>query len=83
MKKSSFLTTHNFQTQMGREIVFKNEMRKNKKFQSQINQSDNFSEKWKWQNMIFEENILTTIIDAKKNLKPSRDFINKFSLEIL
>ncbi len=83
MKKSSFLTTHNFQTQMGREIVFKNEMRKNKKFERQINKFDNFSEKWKWQNMIFEENILKTIIDAKKNLKSSKDFINKYNLEIL
>ena len=83
LKKSSFLTTHNFQTQMGREIIFKNEIRKNKKFKIQIDKSDNFSEKWKWQNMIFEKNILKTIIDAKKNLKPSKLILNNFEFKIL
>lgn len=82
MNKSSFLTTHNFQTQMGREIVFKNEIRKNSKFKKEI-KSDNFSEKWKWQNMLFEKNILKTIIDAKKNIQPTNYLIKKAEFEII
>lgn len=81
--KSSFLTTHNFQTQMGREIVFKNEMKKNKKFQDDINKDKNFSEKWKWQNMLFEENIIATIKDAKNNIKPSNLLVNNYRFKII
>ncbi len=79
----SFLTTHNFQTQMGREIVYNNEIRKNKKFQKEMSLDQNFSEKWKWQNMVFEKNILSTIKDAKLHIKPSKRLINNFGFEIV
>ena len=36
-KNSSFLTTHNFQTQFGRQVVYQNELALSKKFSSVIN----------------------------------------------
>ena len=83
MNESSFLTTHNFQTQMGREIIFKNECIKNKIFKKNMEKKDSFSEKWKWQNMVFEENIIETIKSAKTNLIPIADQYKNIELEII
>ena len=68
---------------MGREIVYNNEIRKNKKFQKEMSLDQNFSEKWKWQNMVFEKNILSTIKDAKLHIKPSKRLINNFGFKIV
>ena len=66
---SSFLTTHNFQTQFGREVVFEIEKLLNKKFNSEVKKLEKsypYIEVWRWQNYMFEEKIIKTIEDARK-----------------
>ena len=54
---SSFLTTNNFQTQFGRQVVFNNELYLEESFKEKIAEL-NISEVWKWQNSMFEEKYL-------------------------
>jgi len=65
---ASFLTTNNFQTQFGREVVFNNENNLDSNFSSKFN-IDNSDHLWKWQNLMCEENILETIKIAKNGFK--------------
>ena len=65
---ASFLTTNNFQTQFGREVVFNNENNLDSNFSSKFN-IDNYDHLWKWQNLMCEENILETIKIAKNGFK--------------
>jgi len=83
MNEGSFLTTHNFQTQMGREIVFKNECNKNITFRNKMKNSESFSENWKWQNMVFKKNIIETISSAKKYLTPIKSKYKMIELEVI
>ena len=69
---SSFLTTKNFQTQFGREVVFQLEKKLNIKFQKQvekIKKKNPSIEVWRWQNQMFEKKIVSTINDARKEFK--------------
>ena len=78
---SSFLTTYNFQTQFGREVVFEIEKIMNKKFLNDVKKLEKnnpHSEVWKWQNYMFEKQIIKTIKDASKNLG---EFEKLFKLE--
>ena len=71
-KDSSFLTTQNFQTQFGREVVFQLEKKLNIKFQKQvekIKKKNPSIEVWRWQNQMFEKQIVSTINDARKEFK--------------
>jgi len=71
-KGASFLTTHNFQTQFGREVVFYNELILNKKFRKKvekIKKKNQFLEVWRWQNCMFESNIISTMKHSKKGLQ--------------
>ena len=65
---ASFLTTNNFQTQFGREVVFNNENNLDSNFSSKFN-IDSSDHLWKWQNLMCEENILETIKIAKNGFK--------------
>ncbi len=73
---SSFLTTNNFQTQFGREVVFENELILNSKFKNKVkklnkkNQSLNL---WRWQDYSFEKDILESMKIAKKALNKLKD----------
>ena len=70
--KSSFLTTHNFQTQFGREVVFEIEKLLDKKFNSEVKKLEKtnpFIEVWRWQNYMFEKKIIKTIENARKTFK--------------
>ena len=69
LQDSSFLTTKNFQTQMGREIIYRNELFINKEFGNKMKNTKFFEEPWKWQNLLFEKNILNTMQQARKKLK--------------
>ena len=87
---ASFLTTHNFQTQFGRQVVYNNEKELNKSFKDEVVnlQKDNsFLEVWKWQNCMFNENILDTIIKTKSglnNLKSEfEEKFKKFDVQII
>lgn len=78
---SSFLTTHNFQTQFGREVVFEIEKLLDKKFYSEVKKlekSNPYIEVWRWQNYMFEEKIIKTIEDSRKMFKVLK---KKFSEE--
>tara|TARA_B100001250_G_scaffold388295_1_gene386437 strand:+ start:248 stop:1159 length:912 start_codon:yes stop_codon:yes gene_type:complete len=87
---SSFLTTKNFQTQFGREVVFLNEMDINPKFKKEMNNlvvKKQNNEVWKWQNFIFEKKIIQTMNSSKKFFKKKKeefykDFIN-FQIEVM
>jgi hypothetical protein len=87
---SSFLTTHNFQTQFGRQVVYNNEKNLDKNFKDKImnlQKNNNFLEVWKWQNFMFNENILDTMIKTKLGLKDLKieleEKFKKFNIEII
>ena len=68
---SSFLTTHNFETQFGREVVFQNELILNEKFKNETTKLEKGKKDlsvWRWQHYKFEENILNSMKIAKKSL---------------
>jgi len=89
-KKAAFLTTKNFQTQFGREVIFLNELNLNSKFKKQINEikkNNEHMEVWKWQNCMFEENIIKTMKITKKMMKKLYkkfdENYDKFEIEVI
>ncbi len=89
-EEASFLTTHNFQTQFGRQVVYNNEKELNKNFRDKVDdlQKDNkFLEIWKWQNCMFDKNILDTIIQTKSGLNKLKnkfeEKFKKFDIQII
>ena len=87
---ASFLTTNNFQTQFGREVVYHNELILNDKFKHKVenlkkeNQHLNI---WQWQHYTFEEDILKSMKSARKGLtslrKKQQKDCDKFDLKII
>lgn len=88
-KNSSFLTTNNFKTQLGREIVYHNEIEIDKKFKIEMDNlnKNKYLNTWQWQNFIFEENIIDTIEKGKKKLKSYASLFkkkySKFDFQVL
>lgn len=89
-KNSSFLTTHNFQTQFGRQVVYQNELALSKKFSSvikKIKKKTPLFEPWRWQSCMFEENIIKTVNQTRKEFKNYKlEFLldyEKFNINIL
>tara|TARA_B110000003_G_C16614428_1_gene520755 strand:+ start:405 stop:1310 length:906 start_codon:yes stop_codon:yes gene_type:complete len=87
---SSFLTTHNFQTQFGRQVVYNNEKNLDKNFKDEImnlKKKNNFLEVWKWQNFMFNENILDTMIKTKSGLNDLKveleEKFKRFNIQII
>lgn len=80
--ETSFLTTHNFQTQFGREVVFELEKLLDKKFNSEVKKMEKLNpyiEVWRWQNYMFEKKIIKTISDAQKILKTlNKEYLEEF-----
>ena len=63
---SSFFTNKNFQTQLGRQIVFETETKVNntiKEMSDKILKKNNYASIWKWQEFSFKENMLKTMKD--------------------
>ena len=80
--EASFLTTHNFQTQFGRQVVFENELNLSNSFDEKIDvikKNNQFLEVWKWQNCMFEANIIKTVNLGRLYLK---DLHIKYEKEI-
>jgi len=85
-KESSFFTNNNFQTQLGRQIVYELEIKTNPKFKNMSNKiirKNNYANIWKWQEFSFKENMLNAmndlipaIVKIKKDSKS-----NKFSFQ--
>ena len=85
---SSFFTNKNFQTQLGRQIVFELEIQTNLKFKNmseEILKKNNYANIWKWQEFAFKENMLKTmndLIPAILEIKSDSKSI-KFNFQIL
>tara|TARA_B110000037_G_scaffold219882_1_gene286047 strand:- start:1 stop:915 length:915 start_codon:yes stop_codon:yes gene_type:complete len=87
---SSFLTTNNFETQFGREVVYQNELILNNQFKSEVEDLKNENQHlnvWQWQNYIFEKDILHSMKIAKTGLQKlkvthQKDY-NEFELKII
>ena len=69
--RSSFLTSKNFQTQLGRQILFEIELENNKEmndfYKTEI-KKNNYASIWKWQEFSFKENMLKTMNDLIPSL---------------
>ena len=71
LQSSSFLTDKNFNTQLGREILFEVEIDSNnklKKFYDNIIKQNPYANVWKWQEFPFNENISKTMLDIAPSL---------------
>ncbi len=82
---SSFLTDQNFQTQLGREIVFEIEKVSNPKIaelNKKILEKNNYANLWKWQEFSFKENILQTMHDLITPLEKILEKESKFNLNV-
>jgi len=87
---ASFLTTNNFETQFGREVVYQNELILNSEFKNKVvkleikNQNLNV---WRWQHYTFEKNILESMKTAKTGLIKLKEMYAKnyseFNLKII
>ena len=62
---SSFITLNNINTQLGREIIFNCEYNSNKYKKFIIKKDNEFI--WRWQDQMFEKNIIQTIKDISVN----------------
>ena len=87
---SSFLTTNNFQTQFGREVVYQNELMLNNQFKIEVDKLINKNQNlnvWQWQNYTFEQNILHAMKIAKNGIRDLKEKYksdySEFKLEII
>ena len=70
-KDLNFITKRNITTQFGREVIFENELKTNENFKRKISKlitKNPTLVPWQWQNMKFDENIVTTVNDAKNEM---------------
>ena len=77
---TSFLTNKNFQTQLGRQIVFEIEKETNsdiKNMSNEILKKNKYANIWKWQEFPFKENIFKTMNDLIHALLDIKN--NKFN----
>ena len=82
---SSFLTDKNFQTQLGREIVFEIEKVSNPiitELNKKILEKNTYANIWKWQEVSFKENILQTMHDLILPLEKISKKEKKFSFNV-
>ena len=89
-ENSSFLTTNNFQTQFGREVVYQNELILNNQFKRDVKELINKNQKlnvWQWQHYTFEQNILHAMKISKNGMNDLKEkYItdySEFELEII
>ena len=87
---ASFLTTNNFQTQFGREVVFEIEKSLNKDFEKKVNELEKINKNllvWRWQHHIFENEIIKSMELARKGINNLRDKhkneYSKFELKVI
>lgn len=87
---ASFLTTNNFETQFGREVVYQNELILNNEFKAKVKKLEDKNQNlhvWRWQHYTFEEDILKSMETAKTGLTKLKDKyqknFNEFELKII
>ena len=76
----SFLTTNNFETQFGREVVYQNELILNNEFKTKFKELEIKNQNlnaWRWQHFTFEEDILKSMTTAKIGLSRLREKYKK------
>ena len=80
---SSFLTTNNFETQLGREVVYQNELILNNEFKKKATEFKKNNQNlnvWQWQHYTFEKDILDSMKIAKAGLiKLKKKYLNEFN----
>ena len=88
--ESSFLTTNNFETQFGREVVFQNELILNNDFKKIVNNLEENNKNlnvWRWQHHVFESEILKSMKIAKVGLNKLKNTnlkeFKEYCLEII
>ena len=88
--ESSFLTTNNFETQFGREVVFQNELSLNNQFKKKVEELEKKNQHlnvWRWQHFTFEKDILHSMKIAKTGLEKLKEKYKKdyseFELKII
>tara|TARA_B100001057_G_scaffold496403_1_gene597803 strand:+ start:946 stop:1860 length:915 start_codon:yes stop_codon:yes gene_type:complete len=89
-EKSSFLTTKNFQTQFGREVVYQNELILNSVFRSKVKKLEKKNKNlnvWQWQHYTFEEEVLNSMKSTKIGLtklkKKYQENYSEFKLKLI
>ena len=89
-EKSSFLTTKNFQTQFGREVVYQNELILNSVFKKKVEKLKNENKHlnvWQWQHFTFEEDVLNSMKSTKTGLtklqKKYKENYSEFMLKLI
>jgi diadenosine tetraphosphate (Ap4A) HIT family hydrolase len=87
---ASFLTTNNFETQFGREVVYQNELILNSEFKTKVQKLEDENQNmhvWRWQHYTFEEDILKSMETAKIGFTKLKDKyqknFNEFELKII
>ena len=81
----SFLTDQNFQTQLGRQIVFEIEKKTSPEMQKlyeKIKKKNFYANIWRWQEFSFNENIFSTIDDLIDPLQDLSSKNNKFNFNV-
>ncbi len=88
--KSSFLTTNNFQTQFGRQVVYENEIKLDKTFSDKIKKiksKNEYLQIWRWQNCKFESEIIETVNSGKNKFRELEKFYKdeykKFDFKVI
>ena len=80
---TSFLTSSNFETQFGREVVYQNELILNNKFKKKIKELKNINQNlnvWQWQHYTFENEILESMKIAKTGItKLKNKYVNEYN----
>ena len=85
-----FLTTKNFETQFGREVVFHNELILNTEFKDKVEKLQNENKNlnvWQWQHYTFEEGVIKSMKVAKEGMinfkKKYQKSYKEFQLKII
>ena len=87
---TSFLTSSNFETQFGREVVYQNELILNNEFKKKVEKLSSKNKSlnvWQWQHYTFEKDVLNSMKIAKTGMtkledKYSNEY-NEFELKII
>ena len=81
--ESSFLTTNNFETQFGREVVYQNELILNNEFKKKVSEFKKNNKNlnvWQWQHYTFEKDILDSMKIAKTGIsKLKNKYVNEYN----
>ena len=77
------MTTNNFETQFGREVVYQNELILNSVFKKKVTEFKRNNQNlnvWQWQHYTFEKDILDSMKIAKTGIsKLKNKYVNEYN----